>query len=175
MDENNEKEIKSCDCSNDKWVKFALIVAAVFLGCYLATYYILDQMRHSYYAPICPIENIDNVIKEQDKLFDDFEAMPVDLKTMLPTNMPVVQTFKKGDDYKVIIDLKPFNNDVRNIKLKIEPYRISVFGEKITSKKNSKSDYAFSQSFSLPERIDLDDVTKEVRKDKYIITLPIDD
>lgn len=176
MDENTREEFKSCDCSKDKWIKFGLIVLAVFLGCYLATYYLLDQMRHHYYyAPVRPIHNIDNVIQQQDKMFDEMESLPVDVNSLLPTNAPVIQTFKKDDAYKVIVDLKPFDGEVSNIKTEIKPNRISIFGQKFTTKKHGESDYEFSQSFVLPERIDVKDVKKEKVKDKYIITLPIKD
>ncbi|UKI41643.1 MAG: hypothetical protein L6V95_00805 [Candidatus Melainabacteria bacterium] len=43
MYEKNEPGLKDC------WVKFALLILALFLGSYLATYFIIDQTRHSYY------------------------------------------------------------------------------------------------------------------------------
>lgn len=178
MDENlHENQQKpSCDCSKERWVKFALILLAVFLGCYLASYYLLDQMRYHFYSPhVRPIHNIDNVIDEQDKLFDDFDAMPVDLNSMMPVNSSIIQTFKKDDAYKIIIDLKPFNGEASNIKTTISAERISIDGEKFSSKKNTQSDYSFSQSFVLPEKINVRAVTKEKVKNKLIITLPLID
>lgn len=173
MDENEEKKFVSCNCGKEDWLKFALLLLAVFLGCYLASYYLLDRAHHKYYAPVRPIHNIDNVLKEQDKVFDEMEA--VDLSTMLPANIPVIQTFKKDDAYKVVVDLKPFNGEPSNIKTDITSNRISVYGEKLSKKRNSESDYAFSQSFVLPEKINTKAVTKEKVKGKYIITLPIED
>ena len=46
MYEKNEPGLKDC------WVKFALLILALFLGSYLATYFIIDQTRHSYYINI---------------------------------------------------------------------------------------------------------------------------
>ena len=173
--EEKEKS-NSCDSGNDKWIKFALIVAAVFLGCYLATYYLVDQMRHQYYyTHIRPIPNIDDVLREQDKFFDSFNSEPISFNLMLPVNESVVQTFKKDDEYKMIIDLKPFGGSAENIKLKIKSDKVSISGENFTSKKNSESNYSFSQSFTLPEKIDTSKVKKEIVKDQYIITLPIKD
>ena len=173
MEENNEKKIISCDCGKQDWIKFALLLLAVFLGCYLASYYLLDRAHHKFYAPVRPIHNIDNVLREQEKMFDDMQA--IDLSAMLPPNTPVIQTFKKDDTYKVVIDLKPFNGEPSNIKTEITPDRISVYGEKISKKRGAQSDYAFSQSFILPEKINTKAVTKETVKGKYIITLPIED
>lgn len=177
MEENseNKNEIKDCDCSHDKWIKFGLIVIAVFLGCYLATYYLLDQMRHSYYMPVRPIHNIDNVIEEQDRIFDDMDEMPLDLNAMIPMSASVVQTFKKDDAYIVVVDLKPFNGESSKIKTQVTPNRISIQGEKFTSKKHTQSDYNFSQSFVFPEKINVKGVTKEKIKGKLVIILPIVD
>lgn len=172
----DKENFKSCDCSNDKWIKFALIVAAVFLGCYLATYYMLDQMRHQYYyTHVRPIHNVDNVLREQDKILNAFETEPLDLNTMIPVTSPVVQTFKKDNAYKMVVDLKPFGGNTDNIKLKIRPDKVSISGENFVNKRNKESDYAFSQSFILPEKIDTSKVTKDVIKGKYVITLPFED
>ena len=173
MDENGEKKFISCDCGKQDWLKFALLLLAVFLGCYLTSYYLLDRAHHKYYTPVRPIHNIDNVLREQDKMFDEMEA--IDLSTLLPPNTPVVQTFKKDDTYKIVVDLKPFNGEPSNIKTDITPDRISIYGEKMSKKRNSETDYAFSQSFMLPEKINPKAVTKEKVKGKYIITLPIED
>ena len=52
MDQKNE--FKECHCDEHKtehWAKFALLLLAVFIACYLAVYYVMDQMRHAYYVP----------------------------------------------------------------------------------------------------------------------------
>ena len=173
MEENNEKKLFNCDCAKQDWIKFALLLLAVFFGCYLASYYLLDRAHHKFYTRIRPIHNIDNVLQEQEKIFDEIEA--IDLSAILPPNAPVIQTFKKDDTYKVVIDLKPFNGEPSNIKTKITANRISIYGEKISKKHGTESDYTFSQSFLLPEKINPKSVTKETIKGKYIITLPIQD
>ena len=173
MDENEEKKLPRCRNTGEDWLKFGLLLLVVFLGCYLASYYLLDRAHHRFYGSIRPIHNIDDVIKEQDRMYDEMEA--VDLSNMLPPNAPIVQTFKKDDAYKVVIDLKPFNGEPSNIKTDIKSDRIKIWGEKNVKKSNSQSDYAFSQSFVLPEKINTKAVTKEKVKGKYIITLPIED
>ncbi len=176
MEEKEKSQICDSDTNNDKWIKFALIVAAVFLGCYLATYFIVDQMRHQYYyTHVRPIPNIDDVLKEQDKFFKSLEPQLFDINMLVPVNTPVVQSFKKDDEYKMVVDLKPFGGTAENIKLKIKPDKVSISGENFTSKNNKESDYSFAQTFILPEKIDTSKVKKEVIKGKYVITLPIED
>src|SRR5699024_8232551 len=115
----------------------------------------------------------DNLLREQDKMFDEMEA--IDLSTLLAPNTPVVQTCKKDDTYKIVADRKPFNAEPSNIQTDITPDRISIYGEKMSKKRNPETDYAYSQSFMLPEQINPKAVTKEKVKAKYIITLPIED
>ena len=179
MDENN-KEMDSRreeNYSNTGWhlVKFALLLVAVFLATYLAIYYITDQIRDSYYKPSIPIEEIDKIMREQDKMFNQDTAMPMQDFTQKSMNSPV-ETYKdkNTDSYKMIIDLKAFQNNPNNVDLKVKDNTVSVRGLSDKSDKNSEKIYAFSQIYTLPQKIDEDKITKEHVKNKYIITLPID-
>ena len=179
MDE--KKEFKECHCDEHKtehWAKFALLLLAVFIACYLAVYYVMDQMRHAYYVPAAPIENIDRILNEQDKMFQkDFGmgVFPMHDRAMMMVKIPV-ETYKddNADAYKMIINLKPFNNNPKNVDVNVQENKVSVnaVGEK--SGRNSDRVYSFSQSFMLPEKIDLTKVTKEKKGHNYVITMPID-
>ncbi|MBS4760338.1 MAG: Hsp20/alpha crystallin family protein [Clostridium sp.] len=177
MEENNNN-FKECHCEEHKaehWVKFALLLLGLFLACYLAVYYVLDQMRHSYYIP-SRMDNIDKILQEQDKLFNEMTTFPMHYNAMMNVKSPV-ETYKddENDAYKVIVDLKPFNDNPDNINVDIKSNRVSISGEEEKSGKNSENVYAFSQSFVLPEKIKTNKVKKEKSGHKYIITLPIDD
>lgn len=190
MDNNNE--FKECNCEEhnhvsrtEHMVKFALLLLALFIACYLAVYYVLDQMRHAYYIPAAPLENIDRIINEQDKMFQremselgapGIGAFPMHNNAMMVVKSPV-ETYKddENDEYKMIINLKPFNNNAKNVNVDVQQNKVSVtaLGEK-TGHHTDKV-YSFSQSFVLPEKIDTEKVTKEVKHNKYIITMPIED
>lgn len=187
MDEN--KKIDECDSEinshnhkqekTESWIKFALLLIALFIACYLAVYYVMDQIRHAYYIPSMPVENIDRIIKEQDKMFErDFGlgAFPMQNKALMIMKAPV-ETYKDDKDnaYKMIINLKPFNNNPKNIDIKISDNQISINGVSEKSKGNAEKIYSFSQSFVLPEKIDTQNVTKEKQGHKYIVTMPIED
>lgn len=182
MDENKEQhETKNCNCNEHHhtihWVKFALMLLALFLACYLAVYYVTDQIRHAYYLPASPMEDIDRIINEQDKMFErEMGVLPMHNHALMHVKSPI-ETFKddKNNEYKMIINLKPFNNNPKNINLDVQDNRISVSGIGEKSSKNKDKIYSFSQSFVLPEKIDVEKVNKEISGHKYIITLPIDD
>ena len=132
-------------------------------------------MRHAYYLPATPLENIDKIIREQDKLFNNATTLPMHTNTLKHFDNPI-ETIKdeKSNSYKMIIDLKPFNNDPKNIEIKIKENQIDAKGLGEKSKKNTENVYVFTQKYVLPENIDEDKVTKEKVKNKYIITMPID-
>lgn len=182
MEENKEHHQCNCDehhlehHKSEHWLKFALLLLALFIACYLAVYYVLDQMRHAYYLPSAPIENIDRIMQEQDKLFNDMSAFPMHNNAMMSVKNPI-ETYKDDDNdaYKMIIDLKPFNNNPKNVAVDVTDNRVSVTGLGEKTGKNSDKVYSFSQSFVLPEKIDKSKVTKEQKYHKYIITMPIVD
>lgn len=179
MDTEENKEIKECRCNEHKtehWVKFALLLIALFLACYLAVYYVLDQMRHAYYIPSAPIENIDRIMREQDRLFNEMSAFPMHNSAMFAIKSPV-ETYKDEatDSYKMIINLKPFDNNPNNVKIKINGNRVDINAAAEKTNKHSDKVYTFNQSFVLPENIDEDRVTKEKVKHKYVITMPVEE
>ena len=179
MEENN-KESKSQDNENYSkigWhlVKFALILVSVFLATYLAIYYITDQIRHSFYSPVLPIDDIDKIMKEQDKLFNQNKDLPMQDFANKSINNPV-ETYKDADSnsFKLVIDLKQFQNNSKNIDIKVKDNSVTVRGLSDKTDKNSEKIYVFSETYMLPEKIDEDKITKEHIKNKYIVTMPID-
>lgn len=181
MDDNKERNEQDYEkhyhsSKTDYMLKLALILLAVFLACYLAVYYVLDQMRHAYYIPSAPIENIDRIMREQDRMFNEMSAFPMHNSAMMALKSPV-ETYKDDttDSYKMIVNLKPFDNNPKNVELTVDGNHVKIKAAGEKNKHNSEKLYAFSQSFVLPDKIDESKITKEKIKNKYIITLPIDD
>lgn len=180
MEENIENNQNSngqkCTCKTEHWIKFALVLFVLFIACYLAVYYVLDQMRHAYYMPPVPMQNIDRIINEQEKMFDSMGAMPMHNSVLMKMNTPV-ETFKDDNEnaYKMIIDLKPFNNSPNNVSVDVQKNKVSINGLGEKSGKHSDKVYSFSQSFVLPEDIDTEKITRKQSGHKYIVTMPVED
>lgn len=174
MDENqNNANHKECRCNEEHWIKFAFIALAVFLGVFFATYYIMDQIRHFYGIPY-HMDNLDRILREQDRVFNDFNKIPIGFQAAMNEKDPVsVESFKDEKAYKIIIDLKPFDNNINNVDVKIDGRKVTVSGIKFKDRHNREDLYTFSQTFLLPQEVDSLAVTKEKVKDKYVITLPI--
>lgn len=178
-EENNNFKESHCEDKgkNTFWcsVKFALLLLAVFLATYLAVYYISDQIRHSHYWPTSAIEDIDKIIKEQDKIFNDSKALPLHDSAHKGVNNPVV-TYKDTDSnsYKMVINLKPFDDNPKNIDISVKDNIVTVKGANEKIGKNSEKVYVFTESYDLPENIDEEKITKEQVKNNYIVTMPIE-
>lgn len=174
MEENQNNSVqKECHCGEEHWIKFAFIALAVFLGVFFATYYIMDQIRHSYGIPY-RVDNLDRILREQDRVFHDFNKIPIGFQAALNEKSPVeVESFKEENAYKIIIDLKPFDNNINNVDVKVDGRKVTVSGIKYKDRHNREDLYTFSQTFLLPQEVDVLDVKKEKVKDKYVITLPI--
>lgn len=171
---------KECNCHNsnktENTIKFILLLLALFLASYLAVYYVSDQIRHSYYIPRTQLETIDNIIKEQDKLFNEISTFPMQNRISKELSNPIEMYKNDAEDaYKIVINLKEFGNNTDNIKLNITDKEITINGSNETYKKNSEKHYEFSQNIVFPEKIDKKQIKKEIKRNKYIITLPIDD
>ncbi len=169
-------EKKDSEC----WIKYLVISLATFFGAFLAVYFVLDNMMDRYVPRMYPPPGIMNdkdmerFIKQQDELMKDMEKLPPIVAPLF--NNPVkIQTFQEDDDYKIIIDLKPFNGDEKAITFNATANSIKISGKSDKKMKNGEKDISFMQSFSLPQKIDVNDIKTEKRGNNYIITLPIED
>lgn len=175
MNEKNDFDLKDC------WVKFALLILALFLGSYLATYFIIDQTRHSYY--INPMRENGYMNKYYDEaLWDkDFKRDFDEINSkMTPSRHPfkrqqIVEIFKTNDAIKLVIDLKPFGNKIENVKVNIEDNKISVQGQNDKKLVEGEKEFFYSQTFTINDKINKDEVTKKKIGHKYIITIPLCD
>lgn len=179
MDEQKDTNEKNDFDLKDCWVKFALLILALFLGSYLATYFIIDQTRHSYY--INPMRENGYMNKYYDEaLWDknfkrDFDEInsKMDSRKHLFKQHQIVETFKTNDNIKLVIDLKPFDNKIENIKVDIEDNKISIQGQNDKKLLEGEKEFFYSQTFTINDKINKDEITKKKIGHKYIITIPL--
>ena len=168
--DNNEKKID--------WAKYLILSLAAFFGAFLAVYFVMDSMFHRYFIPVPPpsmkIHEIDDFLEHQDKMMDDFIKYKPAINPFIASPVKV-QTFQEGDEYKVIVDLKPFDGNEKNIKLDVTQNNVKISGKSEKKGKNGEEDVSFMQSFSLPHKVDVNDIKTEKKGSNYIITLPLED
>ena len=96
-------------------------------------------------------------------------------KELMAKNPVKIKPLKDNEGYKICINLKPFDDNEKNIKVDIKPNRVNISGQSGKVDKNNESEFSFAQSFILPETINVSKVKKERKGHKYIIILPFED
>ena len=190
MDENNNIEIKTENkwWQNDCWKKCLLIAFFAFIGGFLATYFVMDQMienqfkRHANLFQPKIIErqifnDFDKIykkeMKELDRIQKKFEkynniAMPIQM-------IDSVKIKSEIDDgnYEITVDLKPFNNDENKIKYNINGKKITVYGNSQIKDNYYEENISFSQDFLLPKNADTTKIKQIKEFNKLIISIPL--
>lgn len=174
--ENNQQQNQHHHYNECNWKKVAFISFMVFLGSFLAFYLLVHQTMLNVLKPAGHY-----FYKQERQFLNDFEK---DFKKMDRMNkmnwkkaeekVSAIQTVKNENEYVIVIDLKKFNNDERNITFDVNGKIITISGSIIKNKRNSENSYYFTESFEIPEKIDKADITKERIKNKYIITIPVE-
>lgn len=172
-------------------LKFLTICLSAFLGGFLAIFALSGIM---YYGHSKSYSSNPNPFSTQSVAFDEFfvekemekvaSKLTKDFFKVSPEQMegayeskprnfqPVVDFQEIQGAYKVIVNLKNFNNDEKNLKLDISSDEFEIDGKYSVNSEKGQSTFKYSQSMSLAKPIDVSAVTKEKIGDKYVITLP---
>ena len=189
MDENKDEYIENKENSNyyehshgkcflcrHPWLKLLLTSLMTLFGAYLAFYVVTDWHYKRMIDPVFQMRKMDRMIQREEhqmhKMFDKEirKERKYDRKAGEMINVE-----KNGENYKIIVDLKPFNRDEKNVQVTREgnSLTVNVAGE---VKKHQKDLLIhITQKFIFPEDADLDDISKFREGDKYYIVVPIRD
>lgn len=189
-EESNEKNIEAANepknTQDNDWIKYLLITLGAFLGAFLAVYFVADMTMHRYFYPSrstmfsqpfsrpCPIM-MPISIDSDDVEMKEFDDLNKSMLGPFSRNKVNIKAKQEDDFYKIIIDLKPFGGNDKNIIVNASPHFVSISGKSDKQDKITKQYLAFSQSFHLPEKISVRDIIKRKDGNKYIIILPISD
>ena len=117
---------------------------------------------------------------DEDEMFReinrDFELMAP--KFITPIAVPkfhVVKLEENSDNYKVIIDLKQFHDNEKNVVVDVKPNSVKISGKAAMKSENAQSSFSYFQEMPLYKKVDVDDVKKEKIGNNYVITLPFED
>lgn len=143
---------------------------ATMLGAFLAVYFVADITLNNLMNPYVAMHRMDREFKKMDKEF--VRELPPH-PHMKRHN--TIDFFRTPDEYKFIIDLKPFNGNSNNIKVETADHTITISGEATVNKKHSETFTSFSQTYTLDDDANFAKMTKKTHHDKYIITVPLED
>ena len=154
-----------------RFYKYLCIFFATLIGAFLAVYFVTDIAINRAMNPY-------HMMRKMDK---EFSKMEKDMKFMNEFSYPqigqigIVDFSKNSDEYKFVIDLKPFDNNPNNISITTNDSSITLSGEAVIDKKNKETFTSFSQTYSLNEYANIKKMTKKQVRDKLIITVPIEE
>ena len=142
------------------WLKAIGIIIATLIGAFLAFYLVADITFNRMLSPEYNIRRMEKMMRHQEKTFQKLD-----------------EKFMDHPFEPKIVDLKQLGGDEKNVNLKIDDKDnvVTVFGEVEKTIKNNERILNFSQSFYLDDKIDKNNITKEKKGNKYIITIPFED
>ena len=168
----NENDTKKKHC-----MKYIGIVLATLLGSFLAFYFVADMTLKNMMNPANQFRRMDKMMERHSR---DMEKM--DRKMMKDMGMPpmfhhksMVVVDKLDDEYKILVDLRAFDNNEKNVKFDLNNNIATVSASIEKENRHEDSIVEFSQSFYLSGDLDKTKIKKEKDRNKYVITIPLKD
>ena len=95
-------------------------------------------------------------------------------KTFAQNGSNLIHMEQTKDNYKIKIDLKPFDNNEENVQVSTNEHILTISGRSVQKTKNNERITRFQQSYMFGDDVKLDNMTKEVNKNYLIINIPIE-
>ncbi len=161
-------------CINHPVVRAIFIALLIFLGAFCATYFLIDwhmkSMFNRHFGMFTDPEKFERMAQDEFKKMGDFPRQ----SQRMPINGPsVIRMEQTKDYYKILINLKAFDNNENNLQVSANGNILTISGRTIRKSKDKEQITEFQQSFMFEDDVKLADLTKETNGSYYIITIPI--
>ena len=181
MEENNNycetrtcHEHKKCFFEKHPILKHLFYGLLGLLGAFLAFYMVTDWYFKSMLDPINQIKRMDKAIERQDREMEkSFKKAFNGTQRMQERANKIIKLEQSDEDYKVIVDLIPLNENERNVEVKTNGDILTVKAAGIHGMGERKTIMEFIQSYKFNDDVDLSKLTQKRKGDDYIITIPI--
>lgn len=179
MEENQNREEtirvekKDCPvCANHPLMKTIFIGLLIFLAAYCAFYTVADWHMKRLMPP-----EFRHFPRKMDRMFEkDMRMMDNMLKedgVMSKRAANVIHLEQGKNEYKVIIDLRAFDNNENNVQVLTNGNILTINGRTVKKSKNNEQISEFQQSYMFGENVRLKDLTKTTNGNYYVVTIPI--
>ena len=143
------------------------------LGAFLAFYMVTDWYFKSMLDPVNQMKRMDKAIEKRDRQIEkNFKRAYADSRKMQEKTDHIIHLEQDNDEYKILVDLIPLNNNERNIEVNTKGNILTVKAAGIEGYGNKKSIMEITQSYMFTDNVDLTKLKKERKGDRYIITIP---
>ncbi|MCQ2740180.1 MAG: Hsp20 family protein [bacterium] len=159
----------------NKWRKIVNVLGIViltFVTAFFAFYLAICFAYNQLFNPTNQIKRIDKMLQIQDREFKKFDNSISKHPFLRYSTTPFVSISKEPDSYKVVVDLKPLNDNSDAIKVDVKGNSLSIRGNSTNNSKNKTSEIDFSQVYYLDEELNADMIKTEKDGHQYIVTIP---
>lgn len=157
--------------SRDLWLKIGVVALITFLVSYFAFCIALKHHAKKMQSSFFPAERMEKFIEKQERDFDKYMINTME-NPFIPKMRPMfVNLVKETNEYKVIVDLTQIE-DEKALNIDIKENELTVKGEFDKKMRGTEKIISFTQTYYLDEKLDEDNITKEKKGNKYIITIP---
>ena len=108
-----------------------------------------------------------NDMREMDRMFKNERFIP-------QKSAGVIHLEQSKDAYKVLIDLRAFDNNENNVQVLTNGNLLTINGRTIKKSKHNEQISEFQQNYMFVNNVKLKELTKSTNGNYYIITIPID-
>lgn len=177
MDENqrheeivNNYEVNKV-CKKHSWWKCFLCALLTFLGAFCAFYVVTDwhyksMLRMKHRIPY--EERMENFARKEAA---GFESLMGKEGKKLKKN-GIIHLQNNGNAYKIIVDLRAFDNNENNIQVTANGNILTLAGRSVRKSKHDEQISEFQQNYLFGSNVKLGNLTKETNGNYYIITIP---
>ena len=155
-------------CEKSSFWRTLLNGLLIFLGAYCAFYVVSDWHFKRMIMP--PVAKMDRAFKREMR---DFDKMLKFEHGMAKQISHVIHLEQDNDAYRIMIDLRAFDNNENNVKIDTNGNTLTINGQSIKKTKRQEQISEFQQSYLFGDNVNLREMTKETKGNYYIITIPI--
>ncbi len=158
-------------CEKHPLLKSIFTGLLIFFAAYCAFYTVIDWHMKKMLPPHMFLRNnrVEHMMNKEMRKMD--KMMKKGEFTRHSAN--VIHLEQSKDFYKVIIDLRVFDNNENNVQVNANGNILTINGRSIRKSNNEEQISEFQQSYMFGNNVKLDSLTKETNGNYYIITIPI--
>lgn len=170
MDENRD-----CFMCHHPVLKVILISLLVFFGAFAAFYVVTDWHYKRMLDPAVQMRKMEKMMMHDQRQMD--RMMNREFRKNMAAEKGVqhfIKVEKTPQNYKVVIDLKPFDNNEKNVEVLTDGNSLTINAAGEREKHGHNEIIKFSQTFSFDDDVDLSKINKIREGNEYIIVVPIE-
>ena len=161
-------------CRHPLW-KTIFISLLVFAGAFAAFYVVTDWHYKRMLDPAVQMRKVEKMMQHDERNFDKMMNREVKKDRAIEKEIQkYIKVERNPHNYKIFIDLKPFDNNEKNIEVTTEGNSLTINAAGENKKHGRNEIVRISQTYSFNEDVELDKINKIREGNEYVIVIPIE-